>query len=329
MVDNVGDSTVLYEFTNSLIKKRYLETGSPHYGTLRLDFLIALHEHQQQMIFSTDNLAYKFAFCMDACVRARHVDSKRSKEITGIIDSLKKKDTNILCDLAMMLSDPQIAYFNATSAVRMVQAVINQEGLPRDNSMLLYFLRLLSISVKSKDFVTGKLVKEPKMSSDLVCDFLPKLCSVMVSIAAKKISCENLKLAKVGVDVLLPSLKTEPITVWLILQWVAYLLRERDWDVVMSLIGYFPQFIEQMPLKEDHLIHNMVVQLAHTPQEQRWSVEFADCIFREYFHLKNAGDQGAKHVLRLMYHVHPKLEPSYRDEIMASLETHVSAPQQA
>ncbi|XP_055335353.1 negative elongation factor B-like [Paramacrobiotus metropolitanus] len=326
LVEIVGDQTALYKSVNDLIRKRYSESLSPHYGTLRLDFLIIMHDRQPQMIASADSLAYKFAFCIDAGVRARHLDVKRSKDIVGVVDTLKKKNP-LLCDLAMMLSDPQIVYFNATSAVRMVQAVVNQEVLPRDNNMLLFFLRLLGIGILAGDFVTDKVNKEPKLPIDIACEFVPRLCSVMVSLAAKKLNSEKVKLAKVGVDVLVPMLEKDPVSVWLIIQWIAYLLRQNDWDTVIGLIRLFPRFVGQMATKEDHIMHNMVsvMSVTYASQEQRWPTSFADCVFYEYFQLRTAGPREVKHALRLLYSVYAKLEPQYRDELLSYADAHMDA----
>ncbi|OQV12215.1 Negative elongation factor B [Hypsibius exemplaris] len=319
MVANIGDSVPLYGFVVDLIKSRYLSSGSPHYGTLRLDLLILLHESQPQIVNKADGFLYKFSYCMDACVRARHVDAKRCKEITDVLDILKRKDFSVFRDIAMILGEPQITYFNATSAMRLVQAVINQDGLPRDNNMLMFFMRLLGIGTHARDYVTEQLQKEAKLSAEICCTFLPKLCSVIVSVAARKVHSENVKTATLSLDALLPSLKREPVAVWLVLQWIAYLLRQNDQDLVQGLFAVFPQFVEKMPLGEEHLVHSVVMQLARTTQERVWSQAFADCIFRTYLASLDGKINGALHALWLMYYVYPKLEPRYRDAILQDI----------
>ncbi|GAU97895.1 hypothetical protein RvY_09118 [Ramazzottius varieornatus] len=318
IVENVGDTVPLYIVVNKLLHERYQSTGIPHYGTLRLDLLILFHERQPQLIDKQDGVLYKFAYCIDACVRARHVDPKRRTEITEVLDSIKKKHIDIFREIALLLADPQVTYFSAHSAVRLVQAVVNQNDLPRDNNMLLFFLRLINISTHSKEYFSGTIAKENKNGTVICCEFLPRLCSVMVSAMSKLITGhEKLKKAVVGVQTLLPHLQKEPVAVWLIIQWIAYLLRSNEQELVMELFRLFPQFVGEAALKDNQIVHNILVILAQTAQEHRWSVPFADCVFREYLGKITDPVSRALHILRLMYHVYPKLESSYREQIFA------------
>lgn len=57
-----------------------MRTRNVHYCTLRAELLMALHETEVQEITNVDP-CHKFTWCVDACIRERNVDTKRSREI--------------------------------------------------------------------------------------------------------------------------------------------------------------------------------------------------------------------------------------------------------
>lgn len=47
--------------------------------------------YQVQEIISVDP-CHKFTWCLDACIREKNVDVKRSRELQGFLDSIKVQD---------------------------------------------------------------------------------------------------------------------------------------------------------------------------------------------------------------------------------------------
>lgn len=64
---------------------------------------------------------HKFTWCMDACIREKNMDAKRSRELQGFLDSIKKGEDKLLGDLSVILCDPFAINFLATTAMKVMQ----------------------------------------------------------------------------------------------------------------------------------------------------------------------------------------------------------------
>ena len=49
---------------------------------------MALHDREVQDVISVDP-CHKFTWCLDACIRERNVDVKRSRELQGFLDAIR------------------------------------------------------------------------------------------------------------------------------------------------------------------------------------------------------------------------------------------------
>lgn len=63
---------------------------------------------------------HKFTWCMDACIREKNLDVKRSRELQGFLDSIKPGQEKLLGDLSMILCDPYAINFLSTTAMRIL-----------------------------------------------------------------------------------------------------------------------------------------------------------------------------------------------------------------
>lgn len=126
----IGNSVKLYDMVLQFLRTLFLRTRNVHYCTLRAELLMALHDLEVQDIISVDP-CHKFTWCLDACIREKNVDIKRSRELQGFLDNIKRGQEQVLGDLSMTLCDPYAINFLATSAVKLLQHLINNEGLPR------------------------------------------------------------------------------------------------------------------------------------------------------------------------------------------------------
>jgi negative elongation factor B len=64
---------------------------------------------------------HKFTWCMDACIREKNLDTKRSRELQGFLDSIKKGEDKLLGDLSVILCDPYAINFLATTVMKVLQ----------------------------------------------------------------------------------------------------------------------------------------------------------------------------------------------------------------
>ena len=90
LIEMVGSSQPLYNTLLQFLRTLFLRTQISHYCTLRADILMSLHDGESP-ICSTDR-CYKFAWCLDACVRVGHVDKKKGRELYSFLETLTGGD---------------------------------------------------------------------------------------------------------------------------------------------------------------------------------------------------------------------------------------------
>ena len=76
------------ECFDQFLRTLFLRTRNVHYCTLRSELLMALHDREVQDVISVDP-CHKFTWCLDACIRERNVDVKRSRELQGFLDAIR------------------------------------------------------------------------------------------------------------------------------------------------------------------------------------------------------------------------------------------------
>jgi len=117
---------------------------------------MALHESEVQEITNVDP-THKFTWCVDACIRERNVDTKRSREIQAFLDGIKAGQEQVLGDLSMMLCDPYAVHFLATSSLKILQHLVTNEGLPRENHILILLLRMLALGLSAWQMIDSQV----------------------------------------------------------------------------------------------------------------------------------------------------------------------------
>ena len=90
LVEMVGNSQALYATLLQFLRTLYLRTHTSHYCTLRADLVMSLHDAESP-ICSSDR-CYKFAWCLDACVRVGCVDDKKGRELYSFLEGLVSGD---------------------------------------------------------------------------------------------------------------------------------------------------------------------------------------------------------------------------------------------
>ena len=86
LVSIIGSSQTLYSTLLQFLRTLYLRTHISHYCTLRADVLMSLHDAESP-ICATDR-CYKFAWCLDACVRVGHIDEKKGRELYSFLEGI-------------------------------------------------------------------------------------------------------------------------------------------------------------------------------------------------------------------------------------------------
>ena len=154
----IGHNVRLYDMVLQFLRTLFLRTRNVHYCTLRAELLMALHDNEVQEITNVDP-CHKFTWCVDACIRERNVDTKRSREIQVFLDGIKsgQEHSKVLGDLSMMLCDPFAVHFLATSALKILNNLVSSEGLPREHHILLLLLRMLALGLSAWQMIDSQV----------------------------------------------------------------------------------------------------------------------------------------------------------------------------
>ena len=95
LAEMVGRNVKLYDMVLQFLRTLFLRTRNAHYCTLRAELLMVLHDQEVNEICSVDP-CHKFTWCVDACIRDKFIDSKRSRELQGFLDGIKKGQEFVL-----------------------------------------------------------------------------------------------------------------------------------------------------------------------------------------------------------------------------------------
>lgn len=152
----IGNNVRLYDMVLQFLRTLFLRTRNVHYCTLRAELLMALHETEVQEITNVDP-CHKFTWCVDACIRERNVDTKRSREIQAFLDGIKTGQEQVLGDLSMMLCDPYAVHFLATSSLKILHNLVISESLPREHHILLLLLRMLALGLSAWQMIDAQV----------------------------------------------------------------------------------------------------------------------------------------------------------------------------
>ncbi|XP_022672438.1 negative elongation factor B-like isoform X3 [Varroa jacobsoni] len=116
LVTMVGRNVVLYDMVLQSLRTLFVRTKNVHYCTLRVELLMALHDADVQDITQIDS-CHKFAWCLDACVRERNIDAKRSRELQGFLDGVKPGSeqvvTKFLPSMMSLMVDDLVRQLNS------------------------------------------------------------------------------------------------------------------------------------------------------------------------------------------------------------------------
>lgn len=89
LVHMVHSSQDLYSTLLQFLRTLFLRTQVSHYCTLRADVLMCLHELDSTGRLCESDPCHKFAWCLDACIRAGFVDEKKSRELYSFLEGIE------------------------------------------------------------------------------------------------------------------------------------------------------------------------------------------------------------------------------------------------
>lgn len=180
LVEMIGSDIYLYDMMLQFLRTLFVRTRNAHYCALRVELLMALHDGDVQAVCSLDP-SHKFAWCLDACVRDGIIDPKRSRELQGFLESVRRGQEQVLGDLAMVLCDPFAMHTVCLTVAKLLQQLAAVDGLPRENQDVVLMVRLLQLGLGAWSMMDSQVLKEPQLDSSLIVTVMPSLLSMVVS----------------------------------------------------------------------------------------------------------------------------------------------------
>ncbi|KAH0535338.1 negative elongation factor B [Cotesia typhae] len=351
----IGTSVKLYDMVLQFLRTLFLRTKNIHYCTLRAELLMALHDLEVQEIISVDP-CHKFTWCLDACIREKNVDIKRSRELQGFLDSIKRGQEQVLGDLSMTLCDPYAVNFLASSAIKIALHLINGESLPRDNAVLVLLLRMLALGLSAWQMIDSQDFKEPKLDSQVVTKFLPALMSLMVDDQIRQLNCKLPPDERESAIAIIEHSGPPPdaCQAYAQLSGVAAVLSmyytlhvggatggfgaassggaggiggvgtgagksRSDSRGLMRVLSILPNCQGHRAF-EDPFLHTLVSLLILNMADEFSNESFCTVIFDEFFLAGLGRDNVTRHLLKLLWYIYPKLPTARLHSLMKGLQ---------
>ncbi|EFA00606.1 negative elongation factor B [Tribolium castaneum] len=324
----IGNSVKLYDMVLQFLRTLFLRTRNVHYCTLRAELLMALHDLEVQDIISIDP-CHKFTWCLDACIREKNVDIKRSRELQGFLDNVKRGQEQVLGDLSMTLCDPYAINFLATSAIKILHHLIYVEGMPRDNTILILLLRMLALGLSAWVMIDSQDFKEPKLDSQVVTKFLPALMSLMVDDQVRQLSGKlppDEREAAITViehsgplpDAVEAYIQDSSVASILAMYYTLNVARLKDRVGLLRVLTVLANCKDDRAF-EDPFLHSLVIFLIHNPEEFQ-AEDFCTVLFDEFFFAGLTRENVTRHLLKLLWYVHSRLPASRLHTLMKALQ---------
>ncbi|KAB0797061.1 hypothetical protein PPYR_11122 [Photinus pyralis] len=324
----IGSSVKLYDMVLQFLRTLFLRTRNVHYCTLRAELLMALHDLEVQDIISVDP-CHKFTWCLDACIREKNVDIKRSRELQGFLDNVRRGQEQVLGDLSMTLCDPYAINFLATSAIKILQHLINNEGMPRDNTILILLLRMLALGLSAWVMIDSQDFKEPKLDSQVVTKFLPALMSLMVDDQVRhfsgKLPPDEREAAITTIehsgplpDAVEAYLQESSVASILAMYYTLHVTKHKDRVGLLRILAVLANCRDDRAF-EDPFLHSMVTLLIHMTDEFA-TADFCTGLFDEFFFAGLTRDNVTRHLLKLLWYIYPRLPPNRLHTLLKALQ---------
>ncbi|XP_060534629.1 negative elongation factor B isoform X2 [Cylas formicarius] len=324
----IGNSVKLYDMVLQFLRTLFLRTRIVHYCTLRAELLMALHDLEVQDIISIDP-CHKFTWCLDACIREKNVDIKRSRELQGFLDNVKRGQEQVLGDLSMTLCDPYAINFLASSAIKILQHLIHNESMPRDNTILILLLRMLALGLSAWVMIDLQDFKEPKLDSQVVTKFLPALMSLMVDDQVRQLSTKlppDEREAAITIiehsgplpDAVEAYIQDSSVASILTMYYTLHAARLKDRVALLRILTVLSNCKDDRAF-EDPFLHSFVYFLINNGDEFQ-AEDFCTALFDEFFSAGLHRDNVIRHLLKLLWYVHYKLPASRLHALLKSLQ---------
>jgi len=239
-----------------------------------------------------------------------------------------------LGDLSMTLCDPFAINFLATAAMKVMNAQVGNEALPRDNAVLHLLLRMLGLGLSAWDMIDTQEFMEPKVDPHLVTKFIPALMSLIVDDQVRsfnaKLPEEERETASIVIDHSGPPpdafqhfCEENTVAATLAMHYTLQTSRNRDKTGIMRVLGILANSVKSHPF-EDVFLHCLITDLIKMKDEFE-AEDFCTVVFDEFFFTLIGSDNVIRHLLRLLWYVYSKISTVRTENLMKLTEPAAAA----
>jgi len=325
----IGRNIVLYDMVLQLLRSLFIRSKSVHYCTLRAELLMALHDAEIQDITQVDP-CYKFTWCLDACIREKNIDVKRSRELQGFLDGIRKGQEQVLGDLSMVLCDPFAINFLATAAMKVIHHCINTEALPRDNQVLILELRMMAIGLESYHMLRTQDYREPKLDPQVITKFLPAMMSLLVDDQVRSLTSKlpqsdresaitTIEHSGPPPDAYQAYIQENGVACILALYYTLHVARHKDKTGLMRVLGTLSTS-EGARAFEDTFLHSLIGYMVAMTDEFA-AEDLCTVVYDEFMLTSLIRDHVVRHLIKLIWHTHHKLTGTRLEGLLKALQT--------
>lgn len=244
------------------------------------------------------------------------MDIKRSRELQGFLDNIKRGQEQVLGDLSMTLCDPYAINFLATSAIKILIHLINVEGLPRDNTILILLLRMLSLGLSAWVMIDTQDFKEGKLDSQIVTKFLPALMSLLVDDQVRSFHAKLPQDERASAITIIEHAGEIPQAVEAYIQdsavasilamyYTLHVARQKDRVGILRILTILSSCKDDRAY-EDPFLHSLIAGLIPMADEFI-NEDFCTGLFDGFLLVGLTRDNVTKHILKLLWYVYPKM----------------------
>lgn len=326
----VDKNVIIYDTILQFVRTFFKHTKLYHYCTLRVSLLMELHDLNITDITSMD-VCHKFAWCLDACIRENTVDSKRIKELQGLLDNIKKGNENILSELAFALFDPYAVNFLVKTIMRILATQIHNEACPRDHQTLQFLFRLLNLGLHAHDILFTPT--EPKFNPDILTRFLPILMGFMVDDLVRSVNAklppDDRESALTVIEHCGPppniftALLKDPVAEIITIYYIAQAAKQRDRQAVTRVLGSLAFVSTRINMVYFDCYQQILVAGLINLGEEFANPDLCSVVFDVFFLPSLCINKTDIHLIKLIYHIYKWLPRNQLKRILDSLHQHI------
>jgi len=182
IVEMTRANSTLYNKAIESIKDEFKNAplhSQPFIASLRSGLLMALHESEHQEMVSSDSV-YKFAWCIDACIRAKSISELHQRELYEFLATVRASKS--MFDTSMVLFDPSVQNLLLNEILNELKIIFQQMILPKSSSKLKFLLRLLKLGTMAPELAKKDVSCESEVDDVLVTQLLT---SIVISLAKR------------------------------------------------------------------------------------------------------------------------------------------------